>query len=164
MPSVKNPNKPSKNRLAARANKIKKRSQKESAAGRVPAGIVKSDLKRGARPGLMPTSGPRKPVSAKRQRKLDKKLGYALKRKMEAEGEVEMKGESFLNSRHYFRIARYELTDSLAFCRCCYRGCCQEGQGLERRGEDGGGHLVSLCCREGRSTSLQLNQVARTTR
>ncbi|KAJ9130699.1 hypothetical protein NKR19_g9788 [Coniochaeta hoffmannii] len=91
MPSVKNPNKPSKNRLAARANKIKKRSQKESAAGRVPAGIVKSDLKRGARPGLMPTSGPRKPVSAKRQRKLDKKLGYALKRKMEAEGEVEMK-------------------------------------------------------------------------
>lgn len=93
MPSVKNPNKPSKNRLAARANKIKKRSQKESAAGRVPAGIVKSDLKRGARPGLMPTSGPRKPISSKRQRKLDKKLGYALQRKMEAEGEVEMKGE-----------------------------------------------------------------------
>jgi hypothetical protein len=93
MPSVKNPNKPSKNRLAARANKIKKRSQKESASGRVPAGIVKSDLKRGARSGLMPTSGPRKPVSAKRQRKLDKKLGYALQRKMQADGEVEMKGE-----------------------------------------------------------------------
>lgn len=95
MPSVKNPNKPSKNRLAARANSIKKRSQKESAAGRLHAGVVKSDLKRGARPGLMPTSGPRKPVSAKRQRKLDKKLGYALKRKMEAEGEVEMKGLPF---------------------------------------------------------------------
>jgi hypothetical protein len=41
----------------------------------------------------MPTSGPRKPISAKRQRKLDKKLGYALKRKQEAEGDAEMKGE-----------------------------------------------------------------------
>src|SRR4051812_26264996 len=74
MPSVKNPNKPSKNRLAARANKVRKRSQKESAAGRVTVGVVKADVKRGARPGLLPTSGPRKPVSAKRQRKLDKKL------------------------------------------------------------------------------------------
>jgi hypothetical protein len=92
MPSVKNPNKASKNRLAARANKVRKRSQKESAAGRTTAGLVKSDLKRGARPGLLPTSGPRKPISAKRQRKLDRKLGHALRRKMEAEGEIEMKG------------------------------------------------------------------------
>ncbi|RKU44081.1 hypothetical protein DL546_007156 [Coniochaeta pulveracea] len=91
MPSVKNPNKPSKNRLAAMANASKKKAQQQSAAGRVPAGIVKADLKRGARSGLMPTSGPRKPVSAKRQRKLDKKLGYALKRKQEADGDAAMK-------------------------------------------------------------------------
>lgn len=97
MVSRKNPNVASKNRLAARANKVKKRAQKESAAGRLHPGVVKSDLKRGARPGLMPTSGPRKPVSAKRQRKLDKKLGYAMKRKTETEGEVEMKGVSALD-------------------------------------------------------------------
>lgn len=93
MVSVKNPNKPSKNRLAARANSERKLRQQQSAAGRIPVGIVKADLKRGARAGLLPTSGPRKPVSGKRQRKLDKKLGYALKRKQETEGEAEMKGE-----------------------------------------------------------------------
>lgn len=95
MVSVKNPNKPSKNRLAARANSKRKLAQKQSAAGRIPAGIVKGDLKRGGRAGLLPTSGPNKPISAKRQRKLDKKLGYALKRKAEADGEAEMKGSFF---------------------------------------------------------------------
>lgn len=92
MPSVKNPNKPSKNRLAAKAAKARKEAQKSSAAGRLSK-IEKTDANRfGARPGLMPTSGPRKPVSAKKQRKLEKKMGYALKRKMEKEGEVDMKG------------------------------------------------------------------------
>ncbi|KAK4191306.1 ribosome biogenesis protein ALB1 [Podospora australis] len=89
MPSVKNPNKPSKHRLAARAHKLKKQRQQASAPKADK--IAKSDAYHGARPGLMPTSGPRKPVSAKRQRKLEKKMGYAMKRKMEAEGEVLMK-------------------------------------------------------------------------
>ncbi|KAK0735372.1 hypothetical protein B0T21DRAFT_290052 [Apiosordaria backusii] len=90
MPSVKNPNKPSKNRLASKAAKAHKEAQKSSAAGRLSK-IDKSDIYHGARPGLMPTSGPRKPLSGKKQRKLEKKMGYALKRKMEAEGEVGMK-------------------------------------------------------------------------
>jgi hypothetical protein len=95
MPSVKNPNAPSKNRLAARAAKQRKQRQKAAAAGQLKKVIAKGDMRRGARPGLLPTSGPRKPVSAKRQRKLERKMGYALKRKMEAElaeGEVVMKG------------------------------------------------------------------------
>ncbi|RWA03839.1 hypothetical protein EKO27_g11266, partial [Xylaria grammica] len=44
--------------------------------------------------GLLPTSGPNAAVSAKKMRKLERKMGYALKRKMEAEGEVEMKDVS----------------------------------------------------------------------
>lgn len=119
MPSVKNPNKPSKNRLAARAGSIKKKAQQQSAAGRIPSGIVKADLKRGARSGLMPTSGPRKPISAKRQRKLDKKLGYALKRKQEAEGDAEMKGEFLLLARER-RDKSWENILTEAY-RCHYR-------------------------------------------
>jgi len=94
MPSVKNPNVPSRNRLAARACKVRKQRQKKSAEGK--SGISKHDAQRGARPGLLPNSGPRAAVSSKKQRKLDRKLGYALKRKMEADGEVIMKGMFFL--------------------------------------------------------------------
>lgn len=93
MPSVKNPNRPSRNRLAARAAKVRKQQrQKHEAAKTTKGGVEKSDVKRGARPGLLPTSGPRAPISSKKQRKLERKMGYALKRKMEAEGEVVMKG------------------------------------------------------------------------
>ncbi|ORY70965.1 uncharacterized protein BCR38DRAFT_415606 [Pseudomassariella vexata] len=91
MPSVKNPNGPSKNRLAARANTLRAKRQKSSAAGK-KSKILKADQTRGAREGLLPNSGPNAAISAKKQRKLDKKLGYALKRKMQADGEVEMKG------------------------------------------------------------------------
>ncbi|KAK1237425.1 hypothetical protein MKX08_003050 [Trichoderma sp. CBMAI-0020] len=90
MPSVKNPNRPSKNRLAARAAKAKKANQKRAdPANR--SKITKADKTRGARPGLLPNSGPRAQISAKKARKLEKKMGYALKRQMEAEGEAEMK-------------------------------------------------------------------------
>ncbi|KAF4983433.1 hypothetical protein FZEAL_1162 [Fusarium zealandicum] len=89
MPSVKNPNGPSKNRLAARASTARKVARKLSTAPK--SKIAKADATRGARTGLMPTSGPRKPVSGKRARKLEKKMGYATKRKTEADGEAEMK-------------------------------------------------------------------------
>lgn len=89
MPSGGNLNGPSKNRLAARASRAKKIRQKKSEAGKHK--ISKADVARGARPGLLPNSGPGKAVSAKKARKLEKKLGYAMKRKMEAEGEVAMK-------------------------------------------------------------------------
>ncbi|KAK0759199.1 hypothetical protein N5P37_008081 [Trichoderma harzianum] len=90
MPSVKNPNRLSKNRLAARAAKAKKANQKRADPA-MKNKITKADKTRGARPGLLPTSGPRAAISAKKARKLEKKMGYALKRKMEAEGEAVMK-------------------------------------------------------------------------
>lgn len=90
MPSVKNPNGPSKNRFAARASHAKKQRQKLSEAGKDK--LAHRETRRGARPGLMPTSGPNKPISKKKAKKLEKKMGYALRRKMELEGEVVMKG------------------------------------------------------------------------
>ncbi|KAI1126916.1 hypothetical protein F5Y10DRAFT_202518 [Nemania abortiva] len=95
MPSVKNPNGPSKNRLAARAATARKHSAKQlTRKQQQQQKITKADAKRGARAGLLPTSGPNAAVSAKKMRKLERKMGYALKRKMEAEGEVVMKDVS----------------------------------------------------------------------
>ncbi|KAI1329033.1 hypothetical protein F5Y16DRAFT_367218 [Xylariaceae sp. FL0255] len=98
MPSVKNPNGPSKNRLAARKATARKHSAKSAARASQSQSslnqshkITKADSKRGARAGILPTSGPNAAVSGKKARKLARKMGYALKRKMEAEGEVEMK-------------------------------------------------------------------------
>ena len=91
MPSVKNPNVPSRNRLAARAAKARKVQQKRSAQGQ--SRIAKGDSKRGARPGILPSSGPRAALSSKKRRKLERKLGYAVKRQMDTDGEVQMKGE-----------------------------------------------------------------------
>ncbi len=101
MPSVKNPNAPSKNRLAARAAKARKTRQKAAAQGQLArkgGAIAKADARRGARPGLLPTSGPRAAISSKRARKDQKRLGHALRRKMEREGEVVMKGKSLFSS------------------------------------------------------------------
>ncbi|CAM1502775.1 Fc.00g075510.m01.CDS01 [Cosmosporella sp. VM-42] len=108
MPSVKNPNHPSKNRLAARRSSAKKVSRKRTADA-PKSKIEKADSTRGARPGLMPTSGPRKPISAKRARKLEKKMGYAMKRKMEAEGEAEMKDAPETNATKN-EVAAKEVT------------------------------------------------------
>ncbi|KAI1824113.1 hypothetical protein F4861DRAFT_507372 [Xylaria intraflava] len=95
MPSIKNPNGPSQNRLAARAATARKHSAKDLARKqRTEHKITKADARRGARAGLLPTSGPNAAVSNKKQRKLQRKMGYALKRKMEAAGEVEMKDVS----------------------------------------------------------------------
>ncbi|KAI2463827.1 hypothetical protein F4781DRAFT_437039 [Annulohypoxylon bovei var. microspora] len=95
MPSVKNPNGPSKNRLMARAATARKANQKRVAgAPNKDNRVAKADLTRGARAGLLPTSGPNRALSSKKQRKLDRKIKHALKRKMEADGEVEMKDVS----------------------------------------------------------------------
>ena len=103
MPSVKNPNGPSKNRLAARAAKARKQAQKNKDKAALKENrIAKADTKRGARPGLLPTSGPNAAISAKKRRKLERKLGHALKRKAEEEGqhEAEMKGRSLFFIYH----------------------------------------------------------------
>ncbi|KAF9869878.1 hypothetical protein CkaCkLH20_12677 [Colletotrichum karsti] len=88
MPSVKTPNHRSKNRLAAQANKAKRVRQKKSEENKNK--IAKTDSMRGARPGLLPTSGPNAPLSKKKAKKLEKKMAHAIRRKMAAEGEVEM--------------------------------------------------------------------------
>ncbi|KAI0378547.1 hypothetical protein F5Y04DRAFT_146967 [Hypomontagnella monticulosa] len=101
MPSVKNPNGPSKNRLAARAAKARKQGQKRD-TNNGKNRITKADEKRGARTGLLPTSGPNAALSAKKRRKLERRMGHAMQRKREQEeeeerervmgkGEVEMK-------------------------------------------------------------------------
>ncbi len=98
MPSVKNPNAPSKNRLAARAAKQRKASHQalaQTRLARTGGSIAKADARRGARPGLLPTSGPRAAVSKKRARRDEKRIAHALRRKREAEEGVEgeMKGK-----------------------------------------------------------------------
>ncbi|KAI1342305.1 hypothetical protein F5Y15DRAFT_413563 [Xylariaceae sp. FL0016] len=88
--SVKNPNRLSRNRMVANAAKARKAAAKSSSlSGK--SKVQKSDDRRGARTGILPTSGPNAALSSKKRRKLEKKMGYAMKRKMAAEGEVEMK-------------------------------------------------------------------------
>ncbi|KAM7212373.1 hypothetical protein V8F06_012246, partial [Rhypophila decipiens] len=96
MPSVKNPNTKSKLRQAASAGKKRKIQQQKSRAGQTK--ITKSEAARGARPGLLPNSGPGAALSSKKKRKMEKALAHALRRKIES-GEVtvedleaEMKG------------------------------------------------------------------------
>jgi hypothetical protein len=91
MPSGGNLNGPCKNRMAARSSKAKKQRRQKAEHARNK--ITKADTTRGARPGLLPNSGPNAKISAKKAKKLEKKMGYAIKRKMEAEGIVEMKGK-----------------------------------------------------------------------
>ncbi|KAI1635715.1 hypothetical protein F4809DRAFT_612632 [Biscogniauxia mediterranea] len=95
MPSVKNPNGPSANKLAARAAKARQRAQKQAiAAQSTKTRVERADTTRGAREGLLPTSGPNRAISAKRRRKMLRKLGYAKQRQAEAEGEVVMRDQA----------------------------------------------------------------------
>lgn len=101
MPSVKNPNGPSKNRLAARAATARKHSARQQVRktqhqqqGSSNVKMARADARRGARAGILPTSGPNAALSAKKARKLERRVGHALRRQMEAEGEVVMKGMS----------------------------------------------------------------------
>ncbi|KAI1493261.1 hypothetical protein F5X96DRAFT_622422 [Biscogniauxia mediterranea] len=96
MPSVKNPNGPSANKLAARAAKARQRAQKQAIAARsTKTRVERADTTRGAREGLLPTSGPNRAISAKRRRKIMRKLGYAKQRQAaEVEGEVVMRDQA----------------------------------------------------------------------
>lgn len=91
MVNVSNPNTKSLKTQKTRAANIKKVQKRKGGKPRDKEG--RADTTRGARPGLLPTSGPRAALSGKKARKMEKKLAYAMRRRMEAEGEVEMKGE-----------------------------------------------------------------------
>ena len=103
MPSVKNPNTVSRNRQVARAAKARKASMKRSTAGN-KSRVEKSDTRRGARAGILPTSGPRAALSSKKQKKLERQLKYAQKRKEEAAAETEMQGMSFPSSHDQLAV------------------------------------------------------------
>lgn len=94
MVNVATPNTKSKLIKGKRAAKLRRDAQRRAQTAKLGGDkVAKADTTRGARTGLLPTSGPRAPMSSKKRRKLERQMGYAMKRKMEAEGEVEMKGE-----------------------------------------------------------------------
>ncbi|KAL2118061.1 hypothetical protein VTJ04DRAFT_7721 [Mycothermus thermophilus] len=94
--TIKNPNFISKNRLAARAAKRRKQKQKaqERAHLRNIGGEeAQKDARRGARPGLLPTSGPRAAISKKKLRKLERMRGHVERRKREMEAAFGIVGD-----------------------------------------------------------------------
>lgn len=90
MVNVSNPN--TKALWKQRAVRANSRKAAKKRAGQPRDAAARADTTRGARPGLLPTSGPRAALSKKKAKKLEKRMAYALRRKMEEEGEVEMKG------------------------------------------------------------------------
>lgn len=86
MVSRKNPNVTSQNRMRARASKSRKLGLKHVKAARLPSLEAQADTRRGARTGILPTSGPNAALSKKKQRKVEKQIAHALRRKQEAEG------------------------------------------------------------------------------
>lgn len=96
MPSVKNPNTVGRNRTIAQRAKARKSTRKTLKMAKLPTRVAQADTRRGARAGLLPTSGPNAALSKKKQRKVEKQLAHAIRRKaeMEAKQEVEMKGMS----------------------------------------------------------------------
>jgi hypothetical protein len=140
MPSRKNPNTPSKNRIAARAGKARKTRQYAATQGALAAtggAIAKADSRRGARPGLLPTSGPRAAISKKKQRKIERALGHAMKRKMESEGEVVMKG--MCNRPNPTKIRESGIGKEIGANEVTYLYRSPRGEGQGRGEEEGRG-------------------------
>lgn len=93
--SVKNPNCISRNRQRALRSKARKQTLQAAASARLPDRVARADVKRGARTGLLPTSGPNRALSSKKARKLEKQMAHAIRRKREEEekkAQIEMKG------------------------------------------------------------------------
>ncbi|SPN98735.1 uncharacterized protein DNG_01780 [Cephalotrichum gorgonifer] len=88
MVNVANPNAKSRKHIGTRRASSRKLARKN--ALKPKSREARADTTRGARPGLLPTSGPRAALSKKKQRKLEKMAKHALKRKLEAAGEVVM--------------------------------------------------------------------------
>lgn len=117
MPSVKNPNTVSRNRQMARTAKARKQSLKQLSTSKLSSRVEKADARRGARPGLLPTSGPNKPLSKKKQRKIEKLMAHAIRRKAESDAakEEEMEGQLFFapSSPVEFSLVR---SNPIEFC------------------------------------------------
>lgn len=99
MVSVKNPNVTSQNRMRARASRSRKQGLKAVRDAKLPTRVEKADTRRGARAGILPTSGPNAALSKKKQRKVEKQMAHALRRKREEaekQKEVDMQGALYL--------------------------------------------------------------------
>ncbi|ROV88025.1 hypothetical protein VSDG_09169 [Cytospora chrysosperma] len=95
MVSVKNPNVTSQNRVRARASRSRKQGLKAVRDAKLPTRVEKADTRRGARAGILPTSGPNAALSKKKQRKVEKQMAHALRRKRdeaEKQKEADTKG------------------------------------------------------------------------
>ena len=109
MPSAANSRLP-KRTVRTLGARIKKERAKKAAETQNK--ITKEAASRGARVGLRPTSGRGAPISNKKARKLERKLGHALKRKVETEGDVAMRGNK--NDIHRPLQEEAVLTPSVA--------------------------------------------------
>lgn len=84
-PSAKNPNGPSKLQSVANARKAKSQQARVEALANNKNRIAKQDTRRGARPGILPTSGPNTALSRKKARKIERALGHAQRRQQQQE-------------------------------------------------------------------------------
>ncbi|KUI62800.1 hypothetical protein VP1G_09935 [Cytospora mali] len=116
MVSVKNPNVTSQNRVRARAARSRKQGLKAVRDSKLPTRVEKADTRRGARPGILPTSGPNAALSKKKQRKVEKQIAHALKRKQaeaEKQKEVDMKDVEEKTSKKQLKTERNAAVEAM---------------------------------------------------
>ncbi|ROV94065.1 hypothetical protein VMCG_08293 [Cytospora schulzeri] len=115
MVSVKNPNVTSQNRMRARASRSRKQGLKAVRDAKLPTRVEKADTRRGARTGILPTSGPNAALSKKKQRKVEKQMAHALRRKREEaekQKEVDMKDAEAKGSKKQLKTERNAAVDA----------------------------------------------------
>ncbi|KUI63895.1 hypothetical protein VM1G_10715 [Cytospora mali] len=116
MVSVKNPNVTSQNRVRARAARSRKQGLKAVRDSKLPTRVEKADTRRGARPGILPTSGPNAALSKKKQRKVEKQIAHALKRKQaeaEKQKELDMKDVEDKTSKKQLKTERNAALEAM---------------------------------------------------
>ncbi|KAL1860282.1 hypothetical protein Daus18300_009337 [Diaporthe australafricana] len=114
--SVKNPNCTSQNRQRARRAKARKQTLQAVASARLPDRAARADARRGARTGLLPTSGPNRALSSKKARKLEKQMAHAIRRKAEEEekkAQAEVKDADEKSSKKQLKTERNAAMDAL---------------------------------------------------
>ncbi|KAH6695018.1 hypothetical protein F5X68DRAFT_227016 [Plectosphaerella plurivora] len=87
-PSAKNPNGPSRLQSVANARKARSQQARVEALASNKNRIAKQDARRGARPGILPTSGPNTALSRKKAKKIERALGHAQRRQQQQEAQA----------------------------------------------------------------------------
>ncbi|KAL5606858.1 hypothetical protein BROUX41_003235 [Berkeleyomyces rouxiae] len=107
--AIKNPNFKSKLNRAVYGG-TKGRAQRQKSEAQRKSGISKNAIRRGARPGFRPTTGPGKELSKKNQQKRERALAREAERKMAESGEAEMKDASAVKVRAGGRFKKNKTT------------------------------------------------------